>query len=136
MRDDLVGGIKNALERGATLEEAIRSFINAGYREADIREAARQLETGVAAFTTASQPVSATTTAMQPVALRKPLPVARQPPMQPQLKPATFEVRSQRQRPSLLIIGLVIVLVLSVAGFIMSLLFKTEIAKFFSNIAG
>ncbi|MEK6898483.1 MAG: hypothetical protein AABW79_00105 [Nanoarchaeota archaeon] len=40
MREDILGGLKNALERGSSLEEAIRSFTNAGYIEKEVREAA------------------------------------------------------------------------------------------------
>lgn len=44
MREDIYGGIKNALERGYSIEQAVKSFTNAGYKEAEVREAARALE--------------------------------------------------------------------------------------------
>lgn len=43
MKDEVSQGISNALERGETLESAIRSFVNAGYPESDVREAANVL---------------------------------------------------------------------------------------------
>ncbi|MBS3089395.1 hypothetical protein J4461_00765 [Candidatus Pacearchaeota archaeon] len=45
MKDEIIGGIRNALERGATLEEAVKSFVNAGYNPAEVREAASMLAT-------------------------------------------------------------------------------------------
>ena len=43
MKDEVAQGIKNALERGQTLESAISSFINAGYSATDVHEAAESL---------------------------------------------------------------------------------------------
>jgi hypothetical protein len=44
VREDILGGLKNALERGDTLQEAKDSFISAGYSKADVEEAAASLE--------------------------------------------------------------------------------------------
>jgi hypothetical protein len=44
MREDILGGLKNALERGESLESAKQSFILAGYAKADVEEAATSLE--------------------------------------------------------------------------------------------
>ena len=44
MREDILGGLKNALERGETIEEAKETFISAGYSKAEIEEAAASLE--------------------------------------------------------------------------------------------
>ncbi len=40
MKDEIVGGIRNALERGESLEQAVQSLINAGYHPSEVREAA------------------------------------------------------------------------------------------------
>ena len=42
-REDIVGGLKNAIERGENPEDAARSFINAGYNEKEVDEALRQI---------------------------------------------------------------------------------------------
>lgn len=44
MRDDIYGGLRNALDRGISLEQAIKSFTNAGYPESEVREAALALQ--------------------------------------------------------------------------------------------
>lgn len=46
MREDIIGGLRNALDRGETVEYAIRTFINAGYSEREVREAAEYATTG------------------------------------------------------------------------------------------
>lgn len=128
MRDDIFGGLRNALERGSTLEQAIRSFVNAGYRETEVREAAKGLEGGIATMMV-QQPVAAPAKQVQPA--RQPQPMRQQP-----MARTSFEVRPQRQRPSLLVIVLSFILLLSIAGFVMSLLFKKEIAAFLATFLG
>ena len=41
---ELMGGLRNALERGETLEKAKKSFISAGYTEAEVDDATRKLK--------------------------------------------------------------------------------------------
>jgi hypothetical protein len=43
MRDDILGGLKNALERGENINKAIASLISAGYSEKEVKEAANFL---------------------------------------------------------------------------------------------
>jgi hypothetical protein len=47
MREDIVGGLKNALDKGENLEQAVRTFVNAGYPEREVREAARYATSGI-----------------------------------------------------------------------------------------
>ncbi|MDH3352979.1 MAG: hypothetical protein OEL87_00850 [Nanoarchaeota archaeon] len=41
--EELVGGLKNAVERGSTLKNAMQSFINAGYSQAEIFGASQKV---------------------------------------------------------------------------------------------
>ena len=47
MEEEIISGIRNAMQRGSSSEEAIQSFINAGYSEEDVREAGKMLSSGV-----------------------------------------------------------------------------------------
>ena len=47
MRDEISAGLKIAIERGASLEEAAQTFINAGYNPVEVREAANTLGPGI-----------------------------------------------------------------------------------------
>lgn len=42
-REDILGGLKNAIERGENAEDAAKTFIDAGYAENDVREALIQI---------------------------------------------------------------------------------------------
>ncbi len=46
MNEEIVSGLRNAVERGITIESAVRSFINAGYDEREVREASQRLMQG------------------------------------------------------------------------------------------
>ena len=50
MRDDIIGGLKNALDRGVSLESAIKSFVNAGYSEKEVKAAADVILGGSALY--------------------------------------------------------------------------------------
>jgi ABC-type bacteriocin/lantibiotic exporter with double-glycine peptidase domain len=43
IRKDILGGLKLAISNGETLEQAMHSFYNAGYKKQDIEEAARNI---------------------------------------------------------------------------------------------
>jgi len=43
MREDIVAGLKNAFERGESMEKAVQAFINAGYNKNEVEEAAKFL---------------------------------------------------------------------------------------------
>lgn len=43
MREDIVAGLKNAFERGESIEKAVQAFISAGYNKDEVEEAAKSL---------------------------------------------------------------------------------------------
>jgi hypothetical protein len=47
MKDEIQAGLKNALERGFSLDNAVQSFISAGYNPFEVKEAANSLSGGV-----------------------------------------------------------------------------------------
>ena len=47
MREDIVAGLKKALERGVPLEKAVQSFVNAGYNPVEVKQAAQSLSSGI-----------------------------------------------------------------------------------------
>ena len=46
MKEELVAGLRNALEHGASLEEARNSFLNAGYNRIEVESATREVSSG------------------------------------------------------------------------------------------
>ncbi len=45
--EEIVSGLKNAIERGFSLDSAVRSFINAGYNPSEVQQAASMISSGV-----------------------------------------------------------------------------------------
>ncbi len=72
MREEIWAGLKNAMERGATLEQAVQSFINSGYSPGEVQEAAKALSEGATTISQGevSQPIQQKPIA-QPVKERK-----------------------------------------------------------------
>ncbi len=56
MRDEIWAGLKNAIERGASLEQAVQSFISAGYNPIEIKEAAGSFSQGATNIVHTQQP--------------------------------------------------------------------------------
>ena len=52
MKDEIVSGLKNAVERGSTIEQAVQSFINAGYNPVEVRQAASFMSSGATSIST------------------------------------------------------------------------------------
>jgi len=46
-KEEIAAGLKNALDRGSSIEEAVQSFVNAGYNANEVMEAASLLGQGV-----------------------------------------------------------------------------------------
>lgn len=46
MNDEIASGLRNAMEHNASLDEAVQSFINAGYNPVEVKEAAKSMAEG------------------------------------------------------------------------------------------
>ena len=86
-KPELVAGLKHALERGYSLDQAIQSFKNAGYNSQDVEDSARNLH-GV--FST--MPTLASPAEPQP-------PQAPQIPIKPPVQAAYSEQAKSAQQP-------------------------------------
>lgn len=92
--EDILGGLRSALTRGYSLEEAMLSLYNAGYKREDIENAARALQT--------QAPVQSSVVQSPPsiiVAKQKPAPEAKPvkfvQPVSAYVAPPTFEGREE-----------------------------------------
>jgi len=47
VKEDIADGLKNAIEHGASLEQAKMSFMAAGYNKNEVEEASKQIGSGV-----------------------------------------------------------------------------------------
>ena len=71
MNEEILSGLKMALERGFNLEESIQSFINAGYNESEVRESASFLSKGFSPLPSVQKEVAVPKEEMKPEAPKK-----------------------------------------------------------------
>jgi hypothetical protein len=145
MREDIVRGLKNAIERGEPLEKAVQSFINAGYNPVEVKRAAEDLTGGTTAIinsygeqpgmrnlpqppvkaTTPQQiPLPAQTPILQAAQVASPLAFRKLSEVQPRwMMPQTMP---RKKKNTGLIITLIIILLLLVGGLIYMILYGQE----------
>tara|TARA_Y100000310_G_scaffold345075_2_gene461624 strand:- start:2337 stop:2711 length:375 start_codon:yes stop_codon:yes gene_type:complete len=118
MKDEIIAGLKNAIERGSSLDQAVQSFIGAGYNPSEVRQAASSLQSG-------------TMNSLAPERKQKPsLPKkTREPPespkqQQPQLSSSPIKKLSKKK---LIIIILVSILLIIILGFVFLTIFGNQI---------
>ena len=137
MREDIRGGLKNALERGETIEQAIRSFINAGYNETEVREAANQIIPGVISTLDPQRKVPALQT-NKPKPVFKPLTTQPQAPGTRDIQPRTqlgYQIKTPKpRRNTRKIIALTIILLILVSILATTIIFRKEIVDFLTSI--
>ncbi|MEK6933432.1 MAG: hypothetical protein AABW75_00985 [Nanoarchaeota archaeon] len=51
MKDEIQSGLKNAIDRGSSLKDAVQTFINAGYNPVEVNEAANAMGYGATNMT-------------------------------------------------------------------------------------
>lgn len=85
VRGDIIGGLKIALSRGESLQNAMQSLYNAGYKKEDIEEAARVLNTE------GFRPPIAAEKSQIPITTQKQIHPEYQPP--PQLQTSVIEAK-------------------------------------------
>ena len=124
MQDEITPGLKNAVERGESLENAVQSFINAGYNPVEVRSAASSLTQGVTSISSAVQ-----------FNFPQPLKEQEQPP-QENLQQSYSPLKQSRRNPSskILLIVVLITLLLFVAGMItLAYFFGEQILNFITG---
>jgi len=129
-REEILEGLKNALERGERLESAVQSFISAGYSAQEVQEAARALNAGVISSMPATYaplpqtqtPIKQIQQAVQPNA----------PKILPQsgvLATQKSEEEKKQERKSLIILIIIILVALVVIGIGGIMLFGESLLK-------
>ena len=140
MREDIVGMLKNAIERGGRPDKVAESLIASGYNSIEVQQALSFVTGGTLSSLSAPQ---------QPVPQQRPLSV-QQNPQQPQVPRAyspypqqNFQqpqqqisqplpvYREQSNEGTGKVVVLVLVLLLLVGGLISTIIFKDDILKIF-----
>lgn len=142
---DILGGLKSALTRGYTLEEAMLSFLNGGYKKEEIDEAAQSLQPQIMQSPVSSewspQPIWASKqkSIQPPLISQKPKQIipAKQRPVQPKQVvtkgvAAYANYDNSRIRTVTIILVILLVVLLGILG--LMYLFKGQIIDFFNNL--
>lgn len=90
-KPEFIAGLKNAVERGYSLELAIQSFVNSGYNRQDVLDSARTIDNSIISK------IPFNPLEFLPKQQNQP---AIQPRIQPQLQPQQIQVR-QTQQPAI-----------------------------------
>lgn len=143
IKQEIVEGLRVALSRGYTLEKAMMSFYNAGYKKEDIEESARAL------YSHPSQPLSHPHKEI-PQELKKPIEQAK--PLKSITeavektekkvesksaeiqKVSKYEESAKPKKGRLVTILLVILLMILIGGLIGIILFKDQLIRFFTSL--
>jgi hypothetical protein len=147
--ENISEGLKLAVSKGETLQQAMQSFYNAGYKKENIESAARLLTPNV---TYPTQPKENTIPQKQPLILQQPqlkpvqkissygqpLPQQQFPlPPKPVQKISSYGQSQKQKNPKVIMIILVIILLIVFGGAIGGILFFREsIIEFFNNLIG
>ncbi|MBS3090907.1 hypothetical protein J4217_00480 [Candidatus Pacearchaeota archaeon] len=156
MNEEILSGLRNAIERGSSLEQAIQSFINAGYNALEVRDAANSLTTGASTLTIdnsiiVNQKQVRSNQSQRPIiqsdngdtknptisqsaqTIQTPVSVPQsQTPFQ--LEPGTAYIpKKEGHKGKGIVITLVVILIILLALLILSLVFKPQILDFIKN---
>ena len=129
MNEEIIGGIKNALERGISLDKAAQSFINAGYNPKEVQEAVQVLGGVSAQITTI--PLATP----QPILSKSFSPIQQNSVASGIVFPSTLpEQKSKTWR--YVLIGLAIVIVILIAALIGVIAFSDQLLEWLKPTTG
>jgi len=151
VREDIVAGLKNALDRGYSFQAAKRSLLNAGYSAEDVEEAGNYLNAGAILPMHETQQIKKPADSVLPGKTKQPQPIqqqsqqmqqiqqTQQAQQQPQQIQQTQQAQQQTEQPkspgffsrNWKIILLLIVLIILIILFVVVLLFRDTIAGWF-----
>lgn len=121
VRQDIVVGLRNALERGSSMEQAKQSLINAGYSTGDITEAANFLTGGLGDQPLENPETSALNQQPQSSIQKN------------QAIPKNQALEPKKKFP-LMLVSLITILVLLLATLVASIFFRESLITFFENL--
>lgn len=109
MNEELAEGLKNAIAHGSSLDDAVKSFISAGYNPVEVREAAQAITSGTLSL---MGPTSMVTSPPSSEAPQQ----AFQQPVQQQVQPPQAQKPKEKEAAGWMKIAIV-VLLLVIIGF-------------------
>lgn len=125
MREDIVGMLKNAVERGGRPERIAQSLINSGYNAREVQDALAYITGGTLASLNAPQ--------QQPLGVRPIAQPLQMPPVPVQQVARPLPIMKEHTGPGVgKLVLLIFVLLLLVGGLVATIIFKDTILNIFS----
>ena len=126
VKEDILGGIKNAIARGSSLKDAMQSYYNAGYSKEEIEQAAREYQMQYSSQSQQSQKI------IQP-APTSPKSLIQNTKPNPQ---ANFKKYEQKSNNKLgWIIFFIVLLIIVISAAVLLFVFKDKIINLINNSA-
>jgi len=120
MRDEILSGLRTAIEHGSSLDKAIQSFINAGYNPAEVRQAASSLREGATSIIT--QQKQKQTHSIRPSPVRQ-FPVSKEA-NHNQIKNMPSKILPKKKNKNLVLIILITIFLLLIGALALFIFFK------------
>ena len=126
---DILEGLKFAISRGETLQQAMQSFYNAGYDRKDIEESAKALQSQIH-----QEQIQKPKLVKSENNIKKPAKLSGLQPPKTTQKISNYEQeKNPRKKMILIVTSLLIVLIVILAGIFF---FRENLLEFFSKILG
>ncbi|MBI2629735.1 hypothetical protein HYW76_01410 [Candidatus Pacearchaeota archaeon] len=135
-KPEIIGGLKRAVERGYSLEQAKRSLLNAGYSIEDVDDSADAISGVIGRLPSPEYPIlsnSSSLATLPPIPPKQPLvqpQFQQQTQVQPQIKP-----KKSVSGRKILIIFLIILFIALLGGLISLIIFKDSVIDFINNLS-
>lgn len=137
-KEDLVEGLRLAVEKGSTLREAMMSFFNAGYKREDIEDAARDMQAPQFAQLTQAPGTKAQKPGVAKPGATKKLPSGQ--PSQTYYTPTTVTTTqkvSSYEAPSRIpLVTLIIILFVLLGALVALFIFRNQFTSLLNNLIG
>ena len=134
IRQEILQGLRTAMSKKESLQSAMQSFYNAGYKREDIEEAARQLQMEM--FQEQSN-LQQTDQKPKEVTEKKPVtfkPLETKPKTQEKPKPIQKISDYDREDKDTITIILIIILIVLLGALVAVFIFKKSIVEFLNNL--
>lgn len=130
VNDEILGGLKSALERGESMKRAMMTLFNAGYNKGEIEEAARNLtEPSTNQLQLPIKTIPQTAQVTSPQILQKPTQI-----FQPVQKISGYGEENPKEK--IIIFVLISLLIFLITLLITIFLFRQNLIDFFSSLFG
>lgn len=118
-KEEIIGGLKNALDRGESLERAKQSFVNAGYSQDEVNEAALHLS---GSDTAGSNLLKKNTVLLEDITAFSPMPLPQKASEQFKPLPTTAKPSRKKSMIRIALVGVAIAILLLILNLIRELL--------------